>query len=159
MAKAGREGPRDSVWLSGEGRRGGRRGGQPSGLDRDRITGVTVRLLDTEGLTGFSMRRLAAELNVTAMSVSRLPSASRIFSAPTSTVNAVGSARRDVRMSTSTAVHAPIAASMSSTGVNSPSDPVPTGIVPPRSFVTVYLPAASRAMLTCRCVSCVILLG
>ncbi|MFK7725480.1 TetR/AcrR family transcriptional regulator C-terminal domain-containing protein [Pilosibacter sp. HC1M1C21] len=69
MAKAGREGPRDSVWLSGEGRRGGRRGGQPSGLDRDRITGVTVRLLDTEGLTGFSMRRLAAELNVTAMSV------------------------------------------------------------------------------------------
>ncbi|MFG2317419.1 TetR/AcrR family transcriptional regulator [Streptomyces tendae] len=69
MAKAGREGPRDSVWLSGEARRGGRRGGQPSGLDRDRITRATVRLLDAEGLTGFSMRRLAAELNVTAMSV------------------------------------------------------------------------------------------
>ena len=69
MAKAGRQGPRASVWLNGEGRRGGRRGGQPSGLDRDRITRVTVRLLDAEGLTGFSMRRLAAELNVTAMSV------------------------------------------------------------------------------------------
>ncbi|MFC8569402.1 TetR/AcrR family transcriptional regulator [Streptomyces sp. NPDC057245] len=69
MAKAGRQGPRASVWLTGEGRRSGRRGGQPSGLDRDRITEATVRLLDAEGLTGFSMRRLAAELNVTAMSV------------------------------------------------------------------------------------------
>ena len=81
---------------------------------------------------------------------------SRIFSAATSTVNAAGSARRDVRMSTSIDVHAPIAASSSSTGVNSPSDPVPTEIVVPCSFVTVYLPAASRAMLTCRCPSCAI---
>jgi AcrR family transcriptional regulator len=46
-----------------------RRGGQPSGLDRERITGAAVRLLDAEGLAKFSMRRLAAELNVTAMSV------------------------------------------------------------------------------------------
>ncbi|MFH8976433.1 TetR/AcrR family transcriptional regulator [Streptomyces sp. NPDC017890] len=69
MANAGRQGPRASVWLAGEGRRGGRRGGQPSGLDRDRITEVTVRLLDAEGLAKFSMRRLAAELDVTAMSV------------------------------------------------------------------------------------------
>ncbi|AQS68772.1 TetR/AcrR family transcriptional regulator [Streptomyces pactum] len=69
MAKAGRQGPRASVWLAGEDRRGGRRGGQPSGLDRERITEVTVRLLDAEGLAGFSMRRLAAELDVTAMSV------------------------------------------------------------------------------------------
>lgn len=68
MAKAGR-GPRASVWLADEGRRGGRRGGQPSGLDRERITEVTVRLLDAEGLAKFSMRRLAAELDVTAMSV------------------------------------------------------------------------------------------
>ncbi|MER7577440.1 TetR/AcrR family transcriptional regulator [Streptomyces sp. NPDC126514] len=60
---------RASVWLEGKGRRGGRGGGQPSGLDRDRITEVTVRLLDAEGLTKFSMRRLATELNVTAMSV------------------------------------------------------------------------------------------
>jgi AcrR family transcriptional regulator len=69
MAKAGRQGPKDSVWLGGGARRGGRGGGQPSGLDRERITEVTVRLLDAEGLAKFSMRRLAAELNVTAMSV------------------------------------------------------------------------------------------
>ncbi|MCT9079389.1 TetR/AcrR family transcriptional regulator [Streptomyces fulvoviolaceus] len=60
---------RTSVWLEGKARRSGRSGGQPSGLDRDRITEVTVRLLDAEGLAKFSMRRLAAELNVTAMSV------------------------------------------------------------------------------------------
>ena len=60
---------RTSVWLEGKVRRGGRGGRQPSGLDRDRITEVTVRLLDAEGLAKFSMRRLAAELNVTAMSV------------------------------------------------------------------------------------------
>nr|BFD83939.1 TetR/AcrR family transcriptional regulator [Streptomyces sp. Xyl84] len=60
---------RTSVWLAGRERRGGRGGGQPSGLDRDRITEATVRLLDAEGLAKFSMRRLAAELNVTAMSV------------------------------------------------------------------------------------------
>lgn len=59
---------RASVWLEDRTRRGGR-GGQPSGLDRERITEVTVRLLDAEGLAKFSMRRLAAELNVTAMSV------------------------------------------------------------------------------------------
>ncbi|MGW0839486.1 TetR/AcrR family transcriptional regulator [Streptomyces sp. NPDC002787] len=59
--------PRASVWL--EGKEGARRGGQPSGLDRERITATAVRLLDAEGLAKFSMRRLAAELNVTAMSV------------------------------------------------------------------------------------------
>ncbi|MET8408657.1 TetR/AcrR family transcriptional regulator [Streptomyces sp. NPDC005195] len=62
---------RTSVWLEGKAPRGGaaRGGGQPSGLDRDRITEVTVRLLDAEGMARFSMRRLAAELNVTAMSL------------------------------------------------------------------------------------------
>src|SRR4051812_45965458 len=60
---------RTSVWLEGKVRPSGRGGGQPSGLDRDRITEVTVRLLDAEGLAKFSMRRLAAELSVTAMSV------------------------------------------------------------------------------------------
>ncbi|MFS8203304.1 TetR/AcrR family transcriptional regulator (plasmid) [Streptomyces sp. CWNU-52B] len=61
---------RTSVWLEGKAPRGGgARGGQPSSLDRERITAVTVRLLDAEGLARFSMRRLAAELNVTAMSV------------------------------------------------------------------------------------------
>ncbi|MFI8188367.1 TetR/AcrR family transcriptional regulator [Streptomyces sp. NPDC085946] len=69
MAKAAQGAVRTSVWLEGKPRRGGRGGGQPSGLDRERIVAVTVRLLDAEGLAGFSMRRLAAELNVTAMSV------------------------------------------------------------------------------------------
>ncbi|MER5211318.1 TetR/AcrR family transcriptional regulator [Streptomyces sp. NPDC002838] len=69
MVEAARRAARTSVWLEGKTRRGGRGGGQPSGLDRDRITEVTVRLLDAEGLAKFSMRRLAAGLNVTAMSV------------------------------------------------------------------------------------------
>ncbi|MEU9973680.1 TetR/AcrR family transcriptional regulator [Streptomyces sp. NPDC051014] len=59
---------RASVWLGEKARKGGR-SGQPSGLDRARITSVTVRLLDSDGLDKFSMRRLAADLNVTAMSV------------------------------------------------------------------------------------------
>ncbi|WP_107422316.1 TetR/AcrR family transcriptional regulator, partial [Streptomyces lushanensis] len=42
---------------------------RPAGLDRDRITAVSVRLLDAEGPAKFSMRRLAAELGVTAMSL------------------------------------------------------------------------------------------
>jgi len=58
---------RQSVWLAGKERR--RRSTQPTNLDRPRITSATVRLLDAEGLDKFSMRRLAAELNVTAMSV------------------------------------------------------------------------------------------
>ncbi|MDX3500162.1 TetR/AcrR family transcriptional regulator [Streptomyces turgidiscabies] len=70
MVKAVERPARTSVWLEGKARRSsGGRAGQPSGLDRDRITEVTVRLLDAEGLARFSMRRLAAELNVTAMSV------------------------------------------------------------------------------------------
>ncbi|MFD7436883.1 TetR/AcrR family transcriptional regulator [Streptomyces sp. NPDC059861] len=67
-AAAGRA-ARTSVWLEERTRRSGGRGGQPSGLDRQRITEVTVRLLDAEGLAKFSMRRLATELSVTAMSV------------------------------------------------------------------------------------------
>ncbi|GGU26955.1 TetR/AcrR family transcriptional regulator [Streptomyces lavendofoliae] len=59
---------RTSVWLEGKSPRT-RRTDQPSGLDRERITEAAVRLLDTEGLAGFSMRKLAAELDVTAMSV------------------------------------------------------------------------------------------
>lgn len=69
MAEAAGRAARTSVWLEGKTRRGGRGGGQPSGLDRERITEATVRLLDAEGLARFSMRRLAAELSVTAMSV------------------------------------------------------------------------------------------
>lgn len=59
---------RASVWLERKARKGAR-SGQPSGLDRERITSATVRLLDADGLDKFSMRRLAAELKVTAMSV------------------------------------------------------------------------------------------
>lgn len=69
MAETAKGAAHRSVWLEGKARRRGRGGGQPSGLDRDRITEATVRLLDAEGLARFSMRRLAAELNVTAMSV------------------------------------------------------------------------------------------
>ncbi|MFI0977900.1 TetR/AcrR family transcriptional regulator [Streptomyces sp. NPDC021093] len=72
-----------SVWLdaktprsgggsgTGRGGAGGGRKADPAApaLDREKITAVTVELLDAEGLTKFSMRRLAAELNVTAMSV------------------------------------------------------------------------------------------
>ncbi|GGV73212.1 MULTISPECIES: TetR/AcrR family transcriptional regulator [Streptomyces] len=59
---------RTSVWLEDRTRRSAR-GGQPSGLDLERITEASVRLLDAEGMAKFSMRRLAAELNVTAMSL------------------------------------------------------------------------------------------
>lgn len=69
MAKDAGQSARASVWLEEKSRRGGRSGSQPSGLDRERITSVSVRLLDAEGLAKFSMRRLAAELNVTAMSL------------------------------------------------------------------------------------------
>jgi AcrR family transcriptional regulator len=67
---ARRRSARASVWLEDGARRGGAaRGGQPTGLDRERIVAAAVGLLDAEGLAKFSMRRLAAELNVTAMSV------------------------------------------------------------------------------------------
>lgn len=61
--------PRSSVWLSE--RKAPKRKGdqQPDGLDHEKIIAATVRLLDAEGLAGFSMRRLAADLGVTAMSV------------------------------------------------------------------------------------------
>ncbi|MFJ1647447.1 TetR/AcrR family transcriptional regulator [Streptomyces sp. NPDC088258] len=69
---ADRPAARTSVWLDGKPVARGRRNDRtdhPSGLDRDRITSVSVRLLDTEGPAKFSMRRLAAELGVTAMSL------------------------------------------------------------------------------------------
>jgi AcrR family transcriptional regulator len=60
---------RPSVWLDRSAPSRTRRADQQPGLDRDRITAASVRLLDAEGLAKFSMRRLAAELNVTAMSL------------------------------------------------------------------------------------------
>ncbi|MFC8826265.1 TetR/AcrR family transcriptional regulator [Streptomyces sp. NPDC057137] len=64
--------PRTSVWLEGKPAARGRksdRSDHPTGLDRERIIAVSVRLLDAEGPAKFSMRRLAAELGVTAMSL------------------------------------------------------------------------------------------
>ncbi|MET8503852.1 TetR/AcrR family transcriptional regulator [Streptomyces sp. NPDC004787] len=55
-----------SVWLENRAARGG---GGPAGLDRERIVAASIRMLDAEGLAKFSMRRLATELNVTAMSL------------------------------------------------------------------------------------------
>lgn len=61
---------RTSVWLAARPAAPARRRTEvPSGLDRERITAATVRLLDAEGLARFSMRRLAARLGVTAMSL------------------------------------------------------------------------------------------
>ncbi|MFF4169762.1 TetR/AcrR family transcriptional regulator [Streptomyces sp. NPDC001744] len=57
---------RSSVWLED---RSPRAGGGPAGLDRDRIVVAAIRMLDEEGLTGLSMRKLASELGVTAMSL------------------------------------------------------------------------------------------
>ncbi|MGP3980602.1 TetR/AcrR family transcriptional regulator [Streptomyces sp. KR80] len=67
-AERGSRRARTSVWLDG-GPAPARKSDQPTGLDRDKIVATTVRLLDSEGLGKFSMRRLAAELGVTAMSV------------------------------------------------------------------------------------------
>ncbi|MFF0729256.1 TetR/AcrR family transcriptional regulator [Streptomyces sp. NPDC004134] len=66
-------GARVSIWLTGRAK-GRRRGyapavGEAGGLDLGKIVAATVRLLDAEGLGRLSMRRLAAELGVTAMSV------------------------------------------------------------------------------------------
>ncbi|MFJ8882166.1 TetR/AcrR family transcriptional regulator [Streptomyces sp. NPDC102402] len=60
---------RVSVWLDHRTPSRARKADQPTGLDRDRITAASVRLLDADGLAKFSMRRLAAELDVTAMSL------------------------------------------------------------------------------------------
>ncbi|MFJ9885810.1 TetR/AcrR family transcriptional regulator [Streptomyces sp. NPDC091287] len=60
---------RTSVWLDRRAPSRSRRTESPVGLDRNRITEASVRLLDADGLAKFSMRRLAAELDVTAMSL------------------------------------------------------------------------------------------
>ncbi|MFJ8667826.1 TetR/AcrR family transcriptional regulator [Streptomyces sp. NPDC093600] len=57
---------RSSVWLE---KRAARAGGGPAGLDRDRIVAAAIRMLDEEGLAKLSMRKLATELGVTAMSL------------------------------------------------------------------------------------------
>ncbi|WP_433857403.1 TetR/AcrR family transcriptional regulator [Streptomyces kronopolitis] len=68
-AKDGPAGKRpNSVWLT-ERPPPRRKTEQPAGLGLDKIVAATVRLLDADGLAKFSMRRLAAGLGVTAMSV------------------------------------------------------------------------------------------
>ncbi|NGN66530.1 TetR/AcrR family transcriptional regulator [Streptomyces sp. A7024] len=71
--RTGRDARTTSIWLADPPPSSSRRrppaGGQPAGLDLERIVAATVRLLDAEGLAKVSMRRLAAELGVTAMSV------------------------------------------------------------------------------------------
>ncbi|MYR83673.1 TetR family transcriptional regulator [Streptomyces sp. SID685] len=62
--------PRQSVWLRqvpGQRRRTSAAGA--GNLDRERIVTAAVQLLDSEGEAQFSMRRLAADLKVTPMSV------------------------------------------------------------------------------------------
>ncbi|MEZ0068153.1 AcrR family transcriptional regulator [Streptacidiphilus sp. MAP12-20] len=59
--------PHVSVWVAPPKER--KRGTAPSGLSRQRIVRAAVELLDAEGEQGFSMRRLAADLGVTPMSV------------------------------------------------------------------------------------------
>ncbi|MFF5974900.1 TetR/AcrR family transcriptional regulator [Streptomyces sp. NPDC012769] len=60
---------RSSVWLENRDNRAARSGGGPAGLDRERIVAASIRMLDEEGLAKLSMRKLATELNVTAMSL------------------------------------------------------------------------------------------
>ncbi|WP_026220180.1 TetR/AcrR family transcriptional regulator C-terminal domain-containing protein [Wenjunlia vitaminophila] len=67
MARSRAGHPLASVWLA-ERAKPSRRAA-PEGLDRERIVAAVTRLLDAEGLSGFSMRRLVAELGVSAMSV------------------------------------------------------------------------------------------
>ncbi|MCC3766863.1 TetR/AcrR family transcriptional regulator [Streptomyces sp. UNOC14_S4] len=70
--RGGAEKAQTSVWLEGGKPAPKRKAGTDSGggaLDLERIVTETVRLLDAEGLAKFSMRRLAAALGVTAMSV------------------------------------------------------------------------------------------
>ncbi|WP_354644274.1 TetR/AcrR family transcriptional regulator [Kitasatospora camelliae] len=62
--------PRDpgvSIWVRPP--RAPRRGSAPTGLSRDRILRAATDLLDAEGVEAFSMRKLAAALDVTPMSV------------------------------------------------------------------------------------------
>ncbi|MFG3282647.1 TetR/AcrR family transcriptional regulator [Streptomyces sp. NPDC048111] len=71
-ADRAKDAARTSVWLGSKADRRVRRSEPSEGgpaLDRDRIIAEAVRLLDAEGAVKFSMRRLAGELGVTAMSL------------------------------------------------------------------------------------------
>ncbi|MEU3742586.1 MULTISPECIES: TetR/AcrR family transcriptional regulator [unclassified Streptomyces] len=59
----------DSIWLSGPARRRPQTSGSHPALSRDQIVSAAVQILDTEGLGALSMRRLATDLGVAAMSL------------------------------------------------------------------------------------------
>ncbi|GAA2841961.1 TetR/AcrR family transcriptional regulator [Kitasatospora paracochleata] len=59
--------PAASIWVKPTKAR--KRSAAPSPLSRDRIVRATAELLDRDGVQAFSMRKLAAELDVTPMSV------------------------------------------------------------------------------------------
>lgn len=82
---------------------------------------------------------------VTTISVRWLPASSRTLFASTAISNESGSARRDVKRSTSAAVQPPIPARSRSTGVKSVPPPEPMVIWPPRSFVMRYLVLSMRS--------------
>ncbi|MFC9652991.1 MULTISPECIES: TetR/AcrR family transcriptional regulator [unclassified Streptomyces] len=58
----------DSIWLSGPVRRRQPTSNQPA-LSRDQIVSAAMQILDSEGLGALSMRRLATDLGVAAMSL------------------------------------------------------------------------------------------
>src|SRR5262245_12409712 len=125
---------------------------------------VHHRSCDLRTASGSSARALSpasplgkASSNVTSMPVSRLPVSSRTLVASTRTSNASGSARRDVTVSTSIAVHAPIAPRSSSVGLKSLSPPTPTVIFPPRILLMANLPGVVRSMVTLRCADAVLM--
>jgi AcrR family transcriptional regulator len=61
--------PRTSVWLAAERLTKPRDSAAQGSLSRDKVVRAAVRLLDAGGVGGFSMRRLATELQVTPMSL------------------------------------------------------------------------------------------
>lgn len=66
----GGEKPRlDSVWLSRPAGAGTRGGKQQPALSREQVVTAAVRILDVEGLSALSMRRLAADLDIAPMSL------------------------------------------------------------------------------------------
>ena len=97
--------------------------GVPSSTVRDTVHSRSCDFRTASGSNSLALSPSSPSGNlirkVTTMSVRRLPASSRTLSALTRISNLSGSARRDVRMSTSTAAQAPIAVSSRSTAVKS----------------------------------------
>ena len=101
--------------------------GVPSSTVRDTVHSRSCDFRTASGSSSLALSPSSPSGNlirkVTTMSVRRLPASSRTLSASTRISNFSGSARRDVRMSTSTAVQPPIAVSSRSTAVKSVPSP------------------------------------